>query len=182
MEIVSVKLLSKKGGKSDFKETGDGLTAAVLVLSDSISNGIGEDKSGKILSERLSGFRFQVSGYKVLPDERELIQKELLRLVDVEKIHLIVTTGGTGIGPRDVTPEATLAIIERRLDGVEEALRSYGQHRLPTSMLSRCIVGVRGKSLIVNLPGSVSGVIDGVDAIFPSVIHGFRMLKGEKHG
>ncbi|MBI5215745.1 MAG: bifunctional molybdenum cofactor biosynthesis protein MoaC/MoaB [Ignavibacteriae bacterium] len=182
MEIVSVKLLSKKGGKSDFKETGEGLTAAVLVLSDTVSSGKGEDTSGKILSERLNGYGFRVTGYKVLPDERLLIEKELKKLVDDDKVNLIVTTGGTGIGPRDVTPEATLALIDRRLDGVEEAIRNYGQSRIPTSMFSRCVAGVRGESIIINLPGSVGGVIDGIDAIFPSVIHGFRMLRGEKHG
>ncbi|MBI3194390.1 MAG: bifunctional molybdenum cofactor biosynthesis protein MoaC/MoaB [Ignavibacteriae bacterium] len=181
MEIVSVKLLSKKGGKSDFKETGEGLTAAVLVLSDTVSSGKGIDTSGKVLKERLEGYRLRVTGYTVLPDQQNEIEKEFKRLVDEDKVDLIVTTGGTGISPRDVTPEATLAVIERRLEGVEETLRSYGQSRIPTSMLSRCVAGVRGESIIINLPGSVSGVLDGIDAIFPAVIHGYRMIKGEKH-
>ncbi len=181
MEIVSVKLLSKKGGKSDFKETGEGLTAAVLVLSDSVSTGLSEDSSGKLLAKKLEGFRFKVIGVRVLPDEKESIEQELRKLVDKENVDLIITTGGTGISPRDVTPEATLAVIDRRLEGIEETLRSYGQSRIPTSMLSRCVVGLRGKTLIMNFPGSVGGVIDGMDSIFPQVIHVFRMLRGEKH-
>jgi len=182
MEIVSVKLLEKKGGKSSIKETGEGLIAAVLVLSDSVSKGTKEDRSGKVLKERLERYKLKVSILKVLPEERVKIQIELKSLADAQHIDLIVTTGGTGIGPRDVTPEATLAVIEKRLDGIEETLRSYGQNRLPTAMISRCIAGVRGKSLIINLPGSVGGVIDGIDAIFPSVLHVFRMMKGEGHG
>ncbi len=181
MEIVSVKLLSKKGGKSDFKETGEGLTAAVLVLSDTISSGKGEDKSGKILCERLNGYRFRVTGFTILPDERDIIVNELRRLVDDEKVNLIVTTGGTGVSPRDVTPEATLAVIDKRLEGVEKQLCSFGQVRIPLSMMSRCVVGVRDNTLIVNLPGSPGGVEDGMNAIFPAILHTFKMLKGEKH-
>jgi cyclic pyranopterin phosphate synthase len=181
MEIGSVKLIEKKGGKSNIKETGQGLTAAVLVMSDSVSKGRAEDASGKILAERLKALKFGVRGLKVLPDERPMIEKELKRLSDEEKVDLIVTTGGTGIGPRDVTPEATLAVIERRLDGVEEAVRSFGQNRLPMAMLSRSVVGVRGKTLIINLPGSRGGVEDGMNVIFPAILHVFRMMKGEKH-
>ncbi|TAK64426.1 MAG: bifunctional molybdenum cofactor biosynthesis protein MoaC/MoaB, partial [Bacteroidetes bacterium] len=131
MEIVSVKLLEKKGGKSSFKETGEGLTAAVLVLSDSVSRGEKQDKSGKVLKERLESFKFQVPSFKVLPDDREQLETELKTLTDERKIDLIITTGGTGIGPRDVTPDATLSIIERRIEGIEEAFRSYSQDRIP---------------------------------------------------
>ena len=92
-----------------------------------------------------------------------------------------MTTGGTGIGPRDVTPEATLEVIERRLPGVEEAVRKYGQDRIPMAMLSRGVVGVRGKTVIINLPGSRGAVEDGVQVLFPVIIHTFRMLKGGKH-
>lgn len=181
MEIVSVKLLEKKGGKSDTKETGAGLSAAVLVVSDSVSRGKRKDVSGKFAVERLRGFNFQISRYKVIPDDRDEIERELRNLVDRQKVDLLITTGGTGVGPRDVTPEATLAVIDRRLDGVEEELRRYGQSRIPTAMLSRGIVGVRGKTLIVNLPGSKGGVEDGIAALFPSVIHAFRMMRGEGH-
>ena len=163
------------------KANGEGLRAVVLVMSDSVSKGKSEDVSGKILAERLKGLRFKVTDVRVLSDERKVIEKELKAFADKKKIDLIVTTGGTGIGPRDVTPEATLAVIERRLNGVEEALRSFGQDRIPMAMLSRSVVGVRGKTLIVNLPGSKGGVQDGIDAIFPAILHVFRMLKGERH-
>ncbi|MBI1804289.1 MAG: bifunctional molybdenum cofactor biosynthesis protein MoaC/MoaB [Ignavibacteriae bacterium] len=181
MEIVSVRLVEKKGGKSSIKESGEGLTAAVLVLSDSVSGGRTEDQSGKVLVEKLKALRIHVSRFKILPDDCGTIEKELKNLADNEKVDLIVTTGGTGISPRDVTPEATLTVIERRLEGVEETLRNFGQNRLPTAMLSRVVVGIRGKSLIVNLPGSKGGVEDGMNAIFPSILHTFRMMKGEGH-
>jgi len=181
MEIVSLKLLEKKGGKSSIKETGEGLTAAVLVLSDSVSRGIKEDTSSKYLVEKLKSFKLQVSCFKVLPDDREMIEKELRSLVDNQRVDLIVTTGGTGVSPRDVTPEATMAVIERRLEGVEEMLRGFGQDRLPTAMLSRGVVGIRGKTLIINLPGSRSGVEDGINALFPAILHTFRMMREEGH-
>jgi molybdenum cofactor synthesis domain-containing protein len=151
-------------------------------MSDSVSRGEKQDVSGKVLVERLKGLNFEVRGLKVVPDERDAIVNELKRLVEQDKVDLIVTTGGTGIGPRDVTPEATLAVIERRLDGIEEALRKFGQDRLPTAMLSRGVVGIRGKSLIINLPGSRGGVEDGMNAVFPAALHVFRMIAGEGHG
>ncbi len=181
MEITSVTLLEKTGGKSSIKEHGEGLKAAILVLSDSVSKGTKKDRSGKILEEKLKSLKLQISSFNILPDEQAAIETELKKLIDIEKIDLIVTTGGTGISPRDVTPEATLAVIDRRLNGIEETLRAYGQDRLPTAMFSRCVVGVRGQSLIINFPGSVGGVTDGMNAIFPSVLHVFKMLRGDKH-
>lgn len=181
MEIVSIKLIEKKGGKSGMKETGEGLTAAVLVVSDSVSNGKSEDISGKLAVERLKSFKFKVSGFNVVPDERDVIEKVLRDFVDKQKFDLVVTTGGTGAGPRDVTPDATSAVIDRRLEGVEQELRSYGQSRIPTAMLTRGVVGVRGKTLIINLPGSKGGVEDGINALFPAILHTFRMMKGEGH-
>jgi cyclic pyranopterin phosphate synthase len=181
MEIVSVKLMEKKGGKSSMKETGEGLTAAVLVISDSVSQGKNEDTSGKLAVERLQGLRFEVRGLRVLPDEQAAIEKELKDLSDTQHVDLIITTGGTGVGSRDVTPEATKTIVERRLYGVEQELRSYGQSRIPTAMLSRGVAGIRGTTLIINLPGSKGGVQDGMDALFPAILHTFRMMKGEGH-
>ncbi|HYQ85973.1 MAG TPA: bifunctional molybdenum cofactor biosynthesis protein MoaC/MoaB [Bacteroidota bacterium] len=182
MEITSVRLLGKTGGVSANSETGEGLRAAVIVTSDSVSGGKNEDISGKILVERLKALKMQVSRYKVVPDDTTIIEKELKELADGEKVDLIITTGGTGAGPRDVTPEATKSVISRRLEGVEETLRAYGQNRLTTAMLSRGLVGLRGKTLIINLPGSRGGVEDGMSALFPAVLHVFRMMKGEGHG
>ena len=182
MEITSVRLLGKTGGVSAISETGEGLRAAVIVASDSVSGGKQEDVSGKILVERLKALKMQISRYKVVPDEAAIIEKELKDLADGEKVDLIITTGGTGAGPRDVTPEATKSVISRRLEGVEETLRAYGQNRLTTAMLSRGLVGLRGNTLIINLPGSRGGVEDGMSAIFPAVFHVFRMMRGEGHG
>jgi cyclic pyranopterin phosphate synthase len=181
MEIVSVRLLEKTGGKSQIKESGEGLKAAVLVVSDSVSTGENEDASGKVLVERLKGFKVQVASYSVLPDDREQMERELKRLADKVKIDLVVTTGGTGVGPRDIAPEATKGVIRRELDGVEEVLRSYGQERTAYSMLSRGVVGIRGRTLIMNLPGSRKGVEDGIAVLFPAIFHTFRMMRGEGH-
>ena len=181
MEVVSVRLLEKKGGKSSMKIPAQKLKTAVVVLSDSVSKKKSKDRSGKILVEMLGKFSLKPVRYRIVPDERNAIEKELKTLADVKKVDLILTTGGTGVSPRDVTPEATLEVIDRRLEGVEEALRSYGQDRTPTSMLGRAVAGVRGKTVIVNFPGSVGGVTDGFHAIFPTILHTFSVLKGEKH-
>jgi cyclic pyranopterin phosphate synthase len=181
MEILSTRLMEKKGGKSSVKETGEGLTAAVLVMSDSVSKKEKEDVSGKILRKKLAELKMDVVYYETLPDDRAAIEKKLKNLSDNRKVDLVVTSGGTGVSPRDVTPEATLAIIDRRLEGVEEVLRSFGQERIATAMLSRGIVGIRGKTLIVNLPGSPRGVEDGMNAVFPAALHAFRMMSGEGH-
>ncbi len=181
MEITSITLLEKTGGKSSIKQDGKGLKAAILVLSDSVSKGTKQDRSGKVLDEKLKALKLEVSAFTILSDDQQSIESELIKLVDIEKVDLILTTGGTGVSPRDVTPEATLAIIDRRLDGIEETLRRYGQDRLPTAMFSRCIVGVRNQSIIINFPGSVGGVTDGMNAIFPSVLHVFKMVRGGGH-
>ncbi len=181
MEIMSVKLIEKKGGKSEIKETAEGRKAAVLVMSDSVAAGKKEDVSGKIIVQTLQSYKFEISGYKVLSDDPVGIEKELQHLADEEQVDFIVTTGGTGVGPRDVTPEATKNVIERELEGIEEALRSYGQERTPYAMFARQVVGVRGKTMIVNLPGSKNGVEDGLNALLPTVFHLFTMLEGKGH-
>jgi len=179
--IEQVKLIEKKGGKSEINEIGEGAKAAVLVISDSVSAGMKEDTSGKLLVEHLKSFQLSSVNYIIVPDDRTCIEKELKHFADVEKVDLIVTTGGTGVGPRDVTPEATRSVIERELEGVEEALRNYGQERTPYAMFARQVVGVRGKTVIVNLPGSRKGVEDGLNALLPTVFHLFAMLEGKGH-
>jgi len=181
MEIGSVKLLEKTGGKSAMKLTGKGFTAAVIVLSDRVSKGIAEDRSGKVLVQRLKDLKFTIKKYLVLPDERSLLEKTLIELSDKQKTDLILTTGGTGAGPRDCTPEATLDVIDRRLGGVEDMLHSYGNERKRTAMFTRGVAGLRGNTLIVNLPGAVSAVEDGMNALFPAIIHIYLMLQGEGH-
>ncbi len=182
MVIETVRLVGKRGGKSSFAETGSGYTAAVLVLSDSVFGKTRQDASGPLLTEGLASFGCSVASCTVLPDDSERISDELRRLADGKGIDLICTTGGTGAGPRDVTPEATLAVLDRRLEGVEEAIRRYGQDRMPLAMLSRGVAGIRGTTVIVNFPGSPRAVEEGLRGVFPALLHIFRMMRSEPHG
>lgn len=180
LEIISTQLILKKGGKSDFQENvPKGFSAAVIVTSDGTSKGTRQDKSGKMIQERLESFGIRPS-YTILPDEKELILSKLKELCS-EGVHLIMTTGGTGLGPRDVTVEATREIITREIPGIMEAARSYGQRRTPYAMLSRGLAGQKGKTLIVNLPGSSNGVRESLNAIFPAILHAYPMIKGGGH-
>jgi len=180
--IQSIKLLSKKGGKSDFQQKFDKkLSAAILVTSDSISSGAKSDQSGKIIAERLEKLDIDVAVIKIIPDDVNQIESILKQFCDEQKIDLVFTCGGTGVGPKDVTPEATIKVLEKQVTGVAEMLRSYGQRRVPFSMLSRGLAGIRGKSVIVNLPGSTSAVTDAMDSLFPGILHIFKMMENEGH-
>lgn len=180
LSIESVRLLNKRGGLKTFIERFDrALKASVLVTSD--SRGEKEDQSGKVVIDSLVKYGFEVIDYKVIPDEADLIESELKRFCDELKVDIVITSGGTGLGPRDVTPEATRKVIQKELGGVAEVLRSYGQKRTPLSMLSRGMAGVRGTTVIVNLPGSVKAVSESLDALFPGILHVFKMLRGYDH-
>jgi len=180
--IESVKLLSKKGGKSDFQQKFDKkLRAAILVTSDSISSGKNSDQSGKIIAEKLQKLGIDVALTKVIPDDVNHIESSLKEFCDEQKIDLVLTCGGTGVGSKDVTPEATIKVLEKQVTGVAEMLRSYGQRRIPFSMLSRGLAGIRGNSVIVNLPGSTGAVTDAMDSLFPGIFHIFKMLEDEVH-
>jgi cyclic pyranopterin monophosphate synthase len=182
MEIREVKLLSKTGGKSDFRDSYDSpLRAAVLVMSDSVAAGTKKDTSGRTIVERLEREGFEVIDYAIVPDEPEAITRELRRYADDLKVDLILTTGGTGFSPRDFGPEATREVIDRAIPGIPEALRSYGQERTPYSMLSRGLAGLRGQALIVNLPGSRKGCSESLDALFPGLLHSFKMMRAGRH-
>ncbi|MDI6779321.1 MAG: bifunctional molybdenum cofactor biosynthesis protein MoaC/MoaB [Bacteroidota bacterium] len=182
MEILSVRLISKKGGESDFKtEFKQPLKAAVLVMSDSISSGKGSDESGKMIEARLMKEGVEVLDYKIIPDDTDMIKSTIINYADVMKLDLVITTGGTGFSPRDFSPEATSQIIEREIPGIPEVMRFYGQERTPYSMLSRGKAGIRGNTIIVNLPGSKKGVAESLDALFPGLLHAFKMLWMERH-
>jgi len=166
----------------DFYEknsTRKNLKAVVIVVSDTRT--IDQDESGKIIVNTLSKKGFEIYGYKVLPDELKIIQEELIIYCDELNVDIIITTGGTGIGPRDVTPEATKKIIEKELNGIVENLRGYGQQRTPLSMLSRSVAGIRGKTIIINLPGSSNAVSQSLGALFPGIMHAFKMIEGQGH-
>ncbi|HEX9656889.1 MAG TPA: bifunctional molybdenum cofactor biosynthesis protein MoaC/MoaB [Bacteroidota bacterium] len=182
MIISDVRLEEKRGGKSDFiEEKAVILRAAVLVTSDSISSGKKTDQSGKMIVERLKQEGIAVASYDVIADDPEEIQKKLITYSDTMKVNFVLTTGGTGFSKRDFSPEATAKVIEREIPGIPEALRAYGQERTPYSMLSRGIAGLRGNTIIVNLPGSKRGVADSLDALFPALLHSVRILAGGGH-
>jgi cyclic pyranopterin phosphate synthase len=181
IEIHQLKLLEKKGGKSDFKDHfRKDLNAAVIVCSDTISAGQKEDKAGKAIIKKLEECGVSITEYIVIPDENEIIQEKVIQY-QKQDIDLIIYTGGTGLSIRDVTPEALLPLLERRIPGVEEAIRTYGQDRTPYSMLSRSVAGTIGNTLVLALPGSTNGAKESMDAIFPAVLHIFRILKGARH-
>ncbi|WP_223548540.1 bifunctional molybdenum cofactor biosynthesis protein MoaC/MoaB [Aestuariivivens sp. NBU2969] len=181
IEICQIKLLSKKGGKSDFKDRFiTDLKAAVVVCSDTISAGFKEDKAGKAIIEKLNSCKVTVSEYTIIPDEVEIIQ-EKLKHYQSQNIDMVIFSGGTGLSNRDVTPEALIPLLDRRISGIEETIRSYGQERTPFSMLSRSIAGTIANTLVLALPGSTNGAKESMDAIFPSVLHVFKVLKGARH-
>jgi len=178
--IEAVRILNKRGGLKTFFERFDRrLRAAVLVTSDSRAES--EDQSGKVVIDRLVKNGFEVVEYKVILDETDLIEVELKKFCDELKVDIVITSGGTGIGPRDVTPEVTRRVIEKEMTGVAEALRAYGQKRTPLSMLSRGVAGVRGTTVIINLPGSVKAVSESLDSLFPGILHTYKVLWGHGH-
>ncbi|MEO9532223.1 MAG: bifunctional molybdenum cofactor biosynthesis protein MoaC/MoaB [Crocinitomicaceae bacterium] len=183
IEINNIRLISKKGGKSDYKDKfldRADITAAIIVCSDTISAGQKEDKAGKAIIEKLEKYKVSIADYKVIPDEKERIQAAFNTAVS-NNVKLIIYTGGTGLSSRDVTPDSIESLIDRRIPGIEEAIRSYGQERMPYAMLSRSLVGVKGDSLVMCLPGSTNGAKESMDAVFPFVMHVFGILKGAKH-
>lgn len=179
--LGETRLLQKTGGKSDFIESFPmPLKTAVLVTSDSVSSGKKVDKSGRIICEAMKKFPVEVVSYEVIPDDREIIRSKLLSYVE-GKVDLVISTGGTGLGPRDVTAEVTQEIGEREIPGIAEAMRVYGQRRTPYAMLSRGLAVQRGMTLLLALPGSSNGVKESIAALFPNVLHAFNMMRGGGH-
>lgn len=180
IEIKNIRLIEKKGGKSDIKDSGEGINASVIVCSDSIFAGKKEDKAGKAIISSLEKNNVTINDYVIIPDEILDIQIKIKS--DVENgIGLIMITGGTGLSKRDVTPEAVRPLLDREIPGVAEAIRSYGQLRTPYSMLSRSLAGMIGDTLVIALPGSTKGAEESMDAIFPGILHIYKILNGGKH-
>jgi cyclic pyranopterin monophosphate synthase len=178
--IESIKILEKKGGIKDFFDYHDRkLNAAVIVVSDSRKKE--QDTSGKTIINTLKKNGFDIIENKIIPDEIKTIEHELKRFCDELHVDMIITTGGTGVGPRDTTPEATTNILEKGIDGIVENLRNYGQQRTPLSMLSRGVAGIRGNTIIINLPGSETAVSQSLNALFPGIMHAYEMMAGHGH-
>jgi molybdenum cofactor synthesis domain-containing protein len=181
IEISTIKLVNKKGGKTDFKDSlTKSLRCAVIVCSDSISAGDKEDRAGKVIIEKLKQYNLATDVYEIIPDEFDIIQSKVKQLSS-EAYNLVLFTGGTGLSPRDVTPEAIEPLLDRTIPGVMEAARQYGQLRTPYAMLSRGIAGFIKSTLVLTLPGSTKGAEETMDALFPYIIHIFRVAEGMRH-
>jgi len=152
---------------------------AILTISDRGSKGEREDSSGPLIRQMVKDLPAEVIHYEIIPDEKEIIVKALKKSVDQLKADLILTTGGTGLSPRDVTPDATLEVIEKQVPGFSEAMRAESLRKTPHAMISRAIAGVRGSSLIVNLPGSPKSVKENIGVILPALPHALSKLKGD---
>lgn len=151
---------------------------AVVTVSDKGSRGERKDESGPAICEMISSLG-EIAGTHIVPDEPSVLQDLFIKLADKERVNLILTTGGTGLSPRDNTPEATLAVIEREVPGLAEAMRRESAKKTSHAMLTRSVAGVRGRTLIVNLPGSVKAVRECLEVILPALPHGLEVLLGQ---
>jgi molybdenum cofactor biosynthesis protein MoaC len=174
VEISMIKLEGKTGGKTDLKLNIHDLKCAVVVCSDSVSKGEKEDKSGKKIIERLQQLHIETSDYTIVADDVDCIQSALKKYV-ADKFDLVIFTGGTGLSKRDNTPEAIKPLLEKEIPGISETARNYGQQRMPYAMLSRSVAGFIQNTFVLTMPGSVRGVEETMDALFPQVLHVFEV-------
>jgi len=181
IEIQNIRLEHKSGGKSQYKLPEEGsLKTAVIVCSDSIDAGEKLDGSGKAIIRKLEQFKLETNHYDIIADDFQKIQQQVLSLVE-QNFDLVIFTGGTGLSPRDVTPDAIQPLLDKEIPGIMENVRKYGQDRMPYAMLSRGVAGFIKKTLVITLPGSVKGVEESMDALFPAVLHVFKVQDGARH-
>ena len=181
VEISTIRLVSKSGGKSDLKnEALSSLRCAVIVCSDTVAAGKNEDGSGKKIIDKLSLLNVSTEIYKIIPDEVSAIQS-IAKELSEEGFQLFLFTGGTGLSPKDLTPDAIIPLLDREIPGVMEAARNYGQQRTSFAMLSRGVAGFIKNTLVITLPGSPRGAEETMDAIFPAILHVFKVAEGKRH-
>ncbi len=176
LEISSVKVVQKNNLKSKFfEEIRKGLTAAILICSDAVMEGQKKNKSGEIIKQKLIECNLTVTNHEVLPNDEDIIRDKILELSPT--VNILVIAGGTGVLSKDNTPETVRPLLDMEIPGISEAARNYGQDRTPYAMLSRGIAGIRGKSLILVIPGSSRGTEETMDALFPYILHIFKFQK-----
>ena len=175
IEIENIRLIKKRGGKSDYKNLlEENLKAAVIVCSDTISAGEKEDKAGKAVIAKLEDHDIKGADYVIIPDDTDKIT-ETVEGFCKDDYNLVIVTGGTGLSPRDNTPEALKSLIDKEIPGIMEAARAHGQERIPYSMLSRGIAGMHKNTLILAIPGSTNGARETMDALLPGILHIFKV-------
>ena len=157
-----------------------GFRAVIITVSDRGARGEREDLSGPEIVRMLAETGMEIAALRIVPDEKELIRRALLEGSDGEDADLIVTTGGTGVSPRDVTPEATLEVIDKEIPGMAEAMRRQSSALTPHAMLSRAVAGVRGRTLIINLPGSPKGARENLGVLLPALTHAIEKIRGDQ--
>lgn len=153
--------------------------AGIITISDKGSQGKREDLSGPAIAEMLTGAAFDIKHTIIIPDETAEIKKAIIDFADVKQLDLIVTNGGTGVSPRDLTPDATLEVIDKQIPGMAEAMRQKSMQVTPHAMISRAVAGIRGKSLIINLPGSPKGAKENLAVVLPALKHAIEKIKGD---
>jgi molybdopterin adenylyltransferase len=156
------------------------ITAGVITVSDKGSRGERDDISGREVIRVLKEMPATVIEYEVIPDEKEVIKQKLIEYTDGKNLDLVITTGGTGVSPRDLTPDATLEVIEKEIPGMAEVMRRESSAKTPHAMISRAVVGIRGQSLIINLPGSPKGAVENLSFIIPALEHTIDKIKGDE--
>lgn len=181
IEISTIKLLNKKGGKSQYTDfPTETLRCAVVVCSDSVAAGTKQDFAGKAVIQKLKDVGLSTSSYTIIPDDFDTIQNKA-KEISTSGFNILIFTGGTGLYRRDVTPQAIEPLIDRSIPGIMEAARSYGMERTPYAMLSRGVSGFINNTLVLTLPGSTRGAQETMDALFPYIVHIFHVAEGLRH-